>query len=315
MNTLYELHITCPLTGLSKKISGPYHNKILIDEEKDMYERHIPSSFAIFLITIRDPQNNPLSFIERVDKDDNAHNCFNAKFKPATTTTIIPEDPNDSHDLPWVLTFDSIPDEKKGVTHTVDNAAVDIYKKNSNIIEHCHSLYGSLWHHGFVRHLIDFRHCSHAKKIYDWITEIGNKYDPIIISKLNGGNWRDGIYVGNFYTSNVQHLCEYCSRMFGVNKFDVAKLFELKDPAGIHFPDNIVGQAYNEKLIAERAYNEKLIAAIFAERGDIESARKYYAQSVQTLEGQTWQTNYKSRQIQFEKYVVEHGTSILSSNF
>ena len=92
--------------------------------------------------------------------------------------------------------------------------------------------------------------------------------------------------------------------MFGVDKFEVAKLFELKDPKSISLPkDNI----------SKRAYNEKMIGTIYAEKGNIEKARKYYEQSIKTLEGKSWQCNFISRYNDFDKYVAENGTSILSS--
>lgn len=301
--TLYELHIVCSITGLSTQIVGPYYNKTLIEEERDMYERNVLPSLATFSIVIRDLQKNPLTFIEELNKDTKTHNCFDAKFKPKTTTTIIPKDPNDPRDLPWEITFNSDKEENMWVTDIVNSAAVEIYKQNPSLIEPCSSLYGSLWHHGFVYNLIDYTHCSYKEIVNSWINKIGNKYDPVIISQLHG-ICSDGIYVGNFFSKDVKNLCEYCYRMFGIDKYDVAKLFELKDPTSIVLPYEI----------SKRAYNEKMIGMIYAEKNDLESARKYYVQAVKTLDGQSWQCNFQRALDKFEKYVAEHGTSVLSSD-
>jgi len=303
--TLYELFIKCPKTGLATKIAGPYYKKQLIEEEKVMYEKHYPPSFATFVIVKRDPILNPLLFNEKMGADEEKHNPFNSDFIPKITKTVIPKDPDDPRDLPWVITVHSDEKEKGWVEDRVSDASVAIYKQHPNIITPCHSLYGTLWHYGFVRHLIDFHTCSYKQKVFKWIEEIGNHYVPTKITGLRGGSWTDGIYVGGFFTCDVKNLSEYCERMFGIDKFEIAKLFELRDPTKIIIPEDT----------SKKASTETLIAGIYAEMGDIESARRYYSQSVETLEGKRWQSNFVDKFAKFEKYVAANETSILSSHF
>lgn len=138
----------------------------------------------------------------------------------------------------------------------------------------------------------------YKKNVCTWIEQIGDQYDLTKISQLTGGCWSDGIYIGKNFTSDVKKLCEYCFYMFGVNKFDVAKLFELKDPSSIPLPEkseNITKMAYTATrdkstgaklcFVAVRTYSLSMIAAIYAEKGETKSARKYYSQSVNTLDG------------------------------
>jgi len=307
MAELWELHIVCSITKLSCKIAGPYRKKTLIEEEKRMYERHIDPSMATFSIVRRDIEKNPLTSLEDMFADKENHNPFNSEFKLPKSTTYIPKIPDDPRDVPWLIVTDNSKKEVEWCIDKVSEAAGSIYETNSDITKSSCDMYGSLWHCGLVQHIFGPRFFPFCRgKNNNLIEQIGNKYDPKIISKIHSGYPEEGIYVSGFGTEDVKKLCEYISLMFGVNKFEVAKLFELRDPADIHLPDNDVSCL---------AYNQTLIAAIFAEKGDIESAREYYKKSVDTLEGKNWQSNFKRKLEQFEKYVSNNGTSVLSSNF
>ena len=299
---LLELHIRCDVTKKTAKLVGPYISRDKIIEEKEMYQRHALLSTTLIILP-RDVTTNPLNWIEKMNIDKKEHNPFDSKFKP-TSKVVIPKDPNDPRDLPWLLTFDSLKEEKSWVESCLDSVVQKIYKENPDILPNA-NLVGSFWHRGFVNVLFDRDHCSHMQTVRKWIDLIGNIYDPNIITNL-GVPAHDGLYVNNFFTDDVKRLCEYCHQIFGVDKYEVAKLFTTKNPDEFDI---------NSKDIATRAYNLTQVAAVYAERSDVESARKYYQNAITVLQGKNWQCNFINKYEKFEKYVLEHGTSVLSSNF
>ena len=282
-----------------------------------MYQRHaLP--LTTLMILPRDATLNPLSWVEKMNTDKKEHNPFDSKFKPQTTTTIIPKDFDDPCDLPCHITFNSAREEKSFVESVIDVAAKSIFEKNPDILPNV-NLIGSLWHRGFVNVLFDRNHCSYIQTVREWINLIGNKFDPNIITNL-GVAGTTGIYVKKFYTDDVKRLCEYCHQMFGVDKYEVAKLFATRNPDEF---DIVNGRK------STRAHNLSLVAAVYAERGNVESARKYYQDAITVLNGKNWpvseeqtavrfphwQCNFIDKLEKFETYVNKYGTSILSSDY
>lgn len=133
---LYELHITCPKTGLFEKIDGPFYDKTPLVEDLEMYRRHIPPSFADFSIAIR-PLEDPLTFSEKLFRDGSSHTCcYNAEYQSADTCNLL-----------WSDMF-SNRKEKHFVMKMIDDLCVKIYKKNPKLNASPDILHGSLWDYG-----------------------------------------------------------------------------------------------------------------------------------------------------------------------
>lgn len=304
---LFELYIRCDVTNVCSKLYGPYCFDI-ISEENEMYERHAVPKTTL-LISQRNTKLHPLDWFEKICACDKQHNSFNTKFKPPQTHTIIPKDPNDPRDVPWLLTFDSLAQEKDWIESGLDTASEKIYKNNTHI-QPSPTMVESLWHRGYVNILFDRTHCSYFSTVRDWIRQIGNTYNPTVISNLKGVCGGSGLYRGEFFTNDVKHLCEYCHKIFAIDRYETAKLFTTKDPQDFDIP-----ACGDETKISTRAYRLTQVAAVYAERGCIDSAREYYQKAIETLNGKDWQCNFIKQFKDFEKYVEQHGTSILSSHF
>lgn len=189
-------------------------------------------------------------------------------------------------------------------------ASVNIYKNNPDILPDA-KLVHSFWHRGFVHVLFNLEFCPYANNVWKWIKLIGNKYDPNIITNLGGpydpemGDCND-LYVKGFLCEDIKNLCDYCHKLFKVNKYETAKLFTTRNPEECDI---------NNKNVSTRAYALTVVAAIYAERNDVESARMYYQKSITESEGENWQFRYIKKFEEFEEYVKKYGTSILSTQF
>lgn len=297
---LFELHIRCDTTGITSRLAGPNMADKIV-EEKEMYERHLLPQTSLLIIE-RDIKLHPLNWLEEMKNAyDKQHNPFNAKFNQKTNTIIL--DSNDPRDR-LMLQFDSLEDEKGWVESSLNGASEKIYTNNTQI-QPSPMMIGSLWHRGYVNILFDRTHCSYFSTVCDWIRQIGNTYNPTIISNLKGVCGDSSIYQGGFYTDDVKLLCKYCHEIFAVDLYEVAKLFITRDPQEFDIEN---------KEINTRAHQLSRVAAIHAERGFVETAREYYQKSIKTLNGKNYQCNYIRKFENFEKYVENHGTSILSSN-
>ena len=300
----FELWLICTKTGKETKIVGPYKNRTLIEEEETMYGRHLLPLTSLSIRT-RNIKLHPMKSHEKISFDTKKHNPFNSDFKPPTKTIIIPKDPTDARDLPWKLILNSSQEEKDWVESIRNIASISCYKNNLDI-KLTSDLVGSLWWRGYVNALFDYNHCSYKNIVWQWMGLIGNNFDPVVITNLKGADIGSGIYVNGFFTDDVTRLCEYCHKLFGKDKYEVATLFIKR---------NLTDFNCQEPDIVNRAYNLTQVAAIYAEDGNIESARKYYQESICLLEGKDWQCNYIDTYNKFEEYVKLHGTSILSSYF
>ena len=105
---------------------------------------------------------------------------------------------------------------------------------------------------------------------------------------------------------SLLQMCNVCEIMFGVNRYDVSKLFIKRSP------EYFLERGGNK---TDRAFNTRHAAAIYAENGNHVKALEYYKLAVSILEGKSWQYNYQQRLDEYIKYYDEYGTSILSSNF
>ena len=300
----FELWLICTKIGKETKIVGPYGNRTLIEEENTMYGRHLLPLTSLSIKT-RNIELHPMVWHEKICFDEKKHNPFNSDFKSPAKTIIIPKDPTDARDLPWKLILDSSQEEKDWVESRLDIASASIYENNLDI-KLTFDLVSSLWWRGYVNVLFDYNHCSYKNIVWEWMGLIGTTFDPMVITNLKGAYRDSGIYVNGFFTNDVIRLCEYCHQLFGKNKFEVARLFTKRNVTDFNLqgPD-----------LVSRAYNLTRVATIYAEDGNIESARKYYQESIRILEGKDWQCNYVDKYNKFEEYVKIHGTSILSSHF
>ena len=67
------------------------------------------------------------------------------------------------------------------------------------------------------------------KEVRKWISDIGSSYNPEVLSSLKVSPHKS-IYVNGFFCKDVKRLCIYCETMFGVDRYEVAKLFVKESP-------------------------------------------------------------------------------------
>lgn len=287
MQPIYELTIKCTKTGLTNAIRGPYYSLAKINGEKEMFDRY-PSKTATIEIIVRDVITDPLSKLERIGANDTKYNSFDIRSKKTKSETITLSGGG--------LTCEFIykHHEKNYVKSTITHAAMHIYDENIKFGRHL-ELMDSLWFTGFLCTHFDQQHCDYFDLVLSWVNDIGRKYEPNIIAKLKSTERNAGIYVNGFYTTDVARLCEYCQQVFGVDKYETAKLFIKRD---------ILAFGTKTSDVAQNEYNLTQVAAIYAENGNVEKAREYYKKS-----------NRKHKLEEFESYVEKNGTSVLSSRF
>lgn len=289
-SNVYELSVTCNKTNLKRTLCFPNHSKPKLEKDLEMYARHAPSNVTL-LMSQRDIITRPLTHIEKNDINDTTPHCFDSNGYQGSTN---------------FLAF-KLSEEKTYVTDVFLMHGDRMFRENVNIIP-CVELVGSLWHKGFVNVLFDGTHCSYMHKVWSWIEDIGNVYNPEVLKTLTlAGIGSHSIYKNAFFTENVVRLCEYCQLVFGVDKYETSKLFAKRDIPEI----TLDPKAY----IPSQAQKLTHVAAIYAEHGNVRKAREYYKKSIAILEGENCRCNYVRTFENFEAYVEKNGTSVLSSYF
>lgn len=303
------LTYTDPITQI--KITSSYPGIIQsIDEDIEMYRRHIPEKLMIFDKIIIPGTYDEICQDETYETfilDRNYRpNPFNAHLKQERYSyVIIPKLLSDPRDGEWIVRFDAEHEEKDHVMSHFDEYCLDIYKKGK--INHKHKIFGSACHRGFVNHLFDYTHNSQMNEIREWIELIGDHFDPNVLLKLDQyDDSGTSIYTQGFYTETVKQLCKYCEIMFGIDRYTVANYFPKKD----------ISTFFNSKSgdHISAAYNMQHVAAIFAEHNDCENARKYYQIAIDLIGDDDFcKYNYQSTLDEFNDYYKKHGTCVLSS--
>jgi hypothetical protein len=267
-----------------------------VNEEKAMFERNVKPDMATFEIVETDKTSTDLY----------EKNPFDSTLKKEPYSTLILDVGEKDRYMPMQITISAAKEEEKWIDSQMDSISKKMYKRCVEAGTQQFKIVGSLCHRGFVNTLFDREHCSDIDWIRRCTEQIGNAFDPVIISKLKHTSEGGHIYVGGFYTDQVKRFCEYCEIMFGVNKYEVAKYFAKTDPKTIDI---------NCDSLSTKTYNMSIVAAIHAENGDYDQALKYYQMATALLEGKTWQPNYQRSLDKFLKYFKKNGTTILSSNF
>ncbi len=300
-NEVYGIIIvTDVLTGriYRDKIAYPMKR---IHEDIAMYERHNDGNKIISYEVIGNYAKTCTQF-KKTNIIKGYDPCpFNSALKSEHYgKIIIPSDPDDSRDPVWIIKEDYQAKEKDWVKGIFYDMADFLYeqciKENSND----YKVYGSLCHIGFVNDLFDYHHQAHMSSIRQWITDIGDAYNPEIITNLKSYG-PDSIYVEGFYCKDVKRLSIYCEIMFGVNRYEVAKLFVKRSPK--YFLNR-----------EHEAHNMLYIGGIYAENGDYENALKYYRESIQ-LSSNGCRFFYQHHLDNLINHYNETGTSMLSTDF
>jgi tetratricopeptide (TPR) repeat protein len=284
-------------------------------EHVEMLERHTSKDDIAFTVKVLPETYDELkSKLDSVGtillKEKYDPNPFNAALKKERySQTIIPKDPSDSRDLPWVITWDALKEEERYVKSDLNSIADSMYSLSCENNDNKYKVYGSYAHRGFVNSLFKYQNCSFMDCVRGWITTIGDKFDPDKIGSLRFFGYDDSIYKGHFYEKYAVILCEYCEKMFDISKYEVSKYFEKKDPQ--FFLDKLDS---NDNPYLECRYFSK-IAYVYAELGNYEKAIEYFTKYVGTMSTEKIKKSGYIRDIniieQFNNYCEENGTSML----
>ena len=277
-----------------------------VHEDIEMYERHNDGNKA-FSFEIIGNHEQTLSRFTRCSIDQNyRRNPFNAALKcKSHDTIIIPKDPEDPRDLPWVLTFDNSQKETEWVNDIFNGIADRLYQQCCEENSEDYKIFGLLCHQGMINHVFDYHHESQMKTFRKWINQLGPVFHPDILSSFRM-SYDNSIYLNNMFCSHVRKFCIYCERMFDISRYQVAKLFVKRSP------EKFINKG---DYTVRKAYNNNRAAAIYAENGDYETALKYYQHSVDLLKDESCQVNYQHTMDEFITYYQQNGTSVLSSKY
>jgi len=146
---LFTLFCLDVKTGKKEKV---YVNECVFqsaNEEKAMFERNISPDIATFEIVVSSTINIK-DIGDKLYKPNLYDSSLNKKHYSATS---IPKDTDDSN-LPWMLKFDSIEQEKGWVNDIMDIISNEMYNQCINNRTTEFNTIGSLCHKGFINELL-----------------------------------------------------------------------------------------------------------------------------------------------------------------
>ncbi|VBB18047.1 hypothetical protein YASMINEVIRUS_510 [Yasminevirus sp. GU-2018] len=218
-------------------------------ETVDTYERYLPKDIVQFKVRCIEETHEELVEAWRefgfiVIPEYRPH-AINASLKSGMSETIIIHKlKDDSRDLPWALTFNHMSGEKDWVNDVFNSISDAMYKdiKDDPNRKNLFKVYGSMCHRGFVNSVFDYNHQSEMAKLRNYVGIIGNDREEVlenikILSDIRSSFVSEydkpsdlSIHKNGFYTSYVRMIAIYCEMMFGLSRYDIAKVFEKTDP-------------------------------------------------------------------------------------
>lgn len=320
---LYNLFIKCPKTGFTRRVTAGPIDLTFVQKEKELFERHIDPKIANFVIEQQEKKihhwekafNKSFTlFLERREKmfeekkiieiyekkEDclGLYNIKHTKYKYANSR------------------FDA---ESAWVENFLVEISIIIYiwdKESILVKKPCNNIFGSLWHLGLINYLVSDISTQKGNKIKQNFKLLGDKFDPNIFKRLEGSPGE--IYL-NFNSGHVEILCDYCEKLFGVNRFEVARLFDVVDVSVA------INRLNSNPTDTDRPFIEERIASIYAEMDDIPNAKKYYnkasvsymklciqAPNTSINVGQPLMNKHLANKcVLFQEYLDLNGTSVL----
>lgn len=265
---------------------------------------------------IGDPQN-PRDAVENCDKyriyvsDNHLNDVVEIKVLPIKETVI--EDA--VVDLESVNTDNSAAD-------MLELVSVSLYQQSLKLDttkDYC-KIYDSICHRGLINTVFDYTNTSWMSKVRSDIEILGSNTDLDLdkIRVLNDNVFvYDSIRSTSFLTKTiyknghtpwyVRGISDYCQTMFGINRYNVAKLFEKNDP--IIFID------YASSISSDVVKHHCMFMAgcIHAELDNYEEALTMFEEA-NSLFSNDYIADFITEVENFKEYYEKHGTSILSSN-
>lgn len=198
--------------------------------------------------------------------------------------------------------------EEDWVDEYLDRSAIELYESQVRNGDKHYKVFGSFSHRGFVMHLINTLRSmvslEDSSMIKNWIKQIGNSYDPEKIKSLKS-TYSESIYKAGFYSDDVKLLSVYCELMFGINIYEVAKLFVTKDVSEVF--DNVQTPEDLETCFIT-------MGDIYAENNNLNQALECYKQAQILTTNQTRQMLYQHKIENLINYHNLVGTCVLFSS-
>ncbi len=296
-------------------VEGKLCNPRRCQEEQKMYLRHWNrDQISIRLADFQLTQKNYYEWSHELKYEPNPFDT-SLKKKKRSATVFLPADPSIKGDCLWVIEPDDQHDEKQWCELRFD-IICDAFFNQWEETEHDSSMaFNSCVHRGYVRKTFDLDHCSYSQRVYDWVSVIGPQWNSDAIALLKGVNigfcHSEGIdgslYVGNFYTSDVKKICQYCADMFGIPKFEIAKLFVKVSL------ETLLEKMEKTSTLSAKRYMLHKIGCLHAENDDYIKAREFF-QKAADVPLRSIDDFWRSQCVKLDEYVKQHGTSRLFSD-